>query len=354
MAPRKFTPYERTALHRAYEHLTALDPVTAVRIPMPMEAGNLSIAAAGPRMHYVFSVRRSLFPKTMPHFLHQLQKRSISKEARHLLITDYLTDAGLNLVRSTRNVDYVDEAGNMLLRWPHLHIEIRGRRRVASSSGRGHPLSTAGGARVLFALLAPRSLHGVVYRDLEVLGGVTLGTISQTINRLRLRTLIERRSNTLVRLRPADLLELWVTGYAQRLRPQLVVGRYRSGQSLGAVVEQVQRDLPREEWALTGGFAAEALTKHFRGDSLELFMRAWEPDRMKRWRWLPDEHGPITIFRPFSDGMFIERMLVDGRPVIHPLLVYAELIVDGRERAHETAERVREQYLGYLTDDVSR
>lgn len=352
MEPQKLTPYERAALHRAYEHLTALDPVTAVRMPMPIEAGNLSITTAGMRGHYVFTIRRSLFPKTMPHFLHRLQKRSIPKRARHLLITDYLTDEGLTLVRRARDVDYVDEAGNMLLRWPHLHVDIRGRRRIPGS-GRGRPLSTAGGARVLFALLAPPSLHGVVYRDLELLGGVTLGTISQTINQLRLRTLVERRSNILVRLRSADLLDLWVSGYAQRLRPQLVVGRYRAGQSLDAVVEHVRRDLSSNNWALTGGLAAEALTKHYRGDSLGLFIRDWDPARVKDWRWLPDEHGPITVFRPFSDGMLMERLLVGGMPVVHPLLVYAELVFDGRERAHETAEQIREQHLAYLTDDSS-
>jgi hypothetical protein len=139
------------------------------------------------------------------------------------LITDYLTEEGRNLLLGTPNVDYVDEAGNMLLRWPRLYVDIRGRRRLAGS-GRGQPLSTAGGTRVLFALLAPRSLQGVVYRDLELLAGVTLGTISRTINQLRLRTLLQRRVDTLIRLRPLELLELWVTGYAERLRPRLVIG----------------------------------------------------------------------------------------------------------------------------------
>jgi hypothetical protein len=119
------------------------------------------------------------------------------------------------------------------------------------------------------------------------------------------------------------------------------------------VVQRIRQDLPVQAWALTGGFAGEALTKHYRGDTLGVFIDGWEPETMKRWRWLPDERGPITVFRPFSAGMLMERSFVDENPMAHPLLVYAELAYDGRERAHETAERIREQYLQYLTNDAT-
>lgn len=352
MASRKFTPYEQTTLQRAYEHLSALETVTAVRTPVPLEDGKLSIATARLRLPYAFRIRRTIFPKTLPHVLQQLQKSPAPRGTRHLLITDYLTDEGLDLLRATDDVDYVDEAGNMLLRWPHFYVDIRGRRR-SPSPGRARPLATAGGMRVIFALLAQRSLHHVIYRDLELISGVTIGTISQTINGLQRRGLLERRARRLMRLHAAELLDLWIHGYAQWLRPQLVVGRYRSAQALEEVVQQVRSDLPPEEWALTGGFAADAMTKHYRGDTLGLFIRGWEPKRSKDWRWLPDDRGPITVFRSFSDALPMERPLLTGDPVVHPLLVYAELIFDGRERARDAAERVRQRRLGYLTDDSS-
>jgi len=352
MVSRKFTPYEQTTLQRAYEHLTALEPVTAVRTPMPLEDGKLSIATPRRQLRYAFRIRRTIFPKTLPHVLQQLQKSPAPHGTRHLLITDYLTDEGLSLLRATDTVDYVDEAGNMLLRWPHFYVDIRGRRR-SSSPGRARPLATAGGMRVIFALLAQRSLHHVIYRDLELISGVTIGTISRTINELQRRGLLERRARRLLRVHASELLDLWIHGYAQWLRPQLVVGRYRSAQALEEVVQQVRGDLPPEEWALTGGFAADALTKHYRGDTLGLFIRSWEPNRSKDWRWLPDDRGPITVLRPFSDGLLMERLLLHEIPIAHPLLVYAELIFDGRERAREAAEMVGERYLGYLTDDSS-
>lgn len=353
MKPKKFTPYERATFQRTYQQLAAMDPVTAVRTPAPLDKnGQLSITTAGQRLPYFFSIRRSIFPKTMPHVLQLLQRRSAPSGTRYLLMTDYLTDEAVNLVRATRDVDYVDEAGNMLLRWPRFYIDIRGRRR-ATPRGRARPLATAGGTRVIFALLAVRSLHNVVYRDLELLSGVTVGTISQTINQLRRHGLLERRSKTLVRLRASDLLELWISGYAQWLRPQLIVGHYRSAESLEALVQHLRRELPPEGWALTGGFAAEMMTRHYRGDTLGLFVRTWEPNRSQELRWLPDDHGPITVFRPFSDGLLMERRLLDEAPIVHPLLVYAELIFDGRERSREAAEQVRERYLGYLTDDAS-
>src|SRR5439155_14619813 len=119
-------------------------------------------------------------------------------------------DEALELVRNTKDVDYVDEAGNMLLRWPGFYVDVRGRRRPRST-GRARPLATAGGMRVLFGLLAQRSLNHVVYRDLETLSGVTLGTISQTIKELRVRGMLEKHRNELVRVRPDALLHLWVS-----------------------------------------------------------------------------------------------------------------------------------------------
>lgn len=343
------TPYEQATLQRAYEHFTGLDSTTAVRIRAPIEDGDLALITSDKRLIYRFEVKRTIFPKMLPHVLHQLKQRPVPRGARRLLITEYLTDEGVEIVRRAKDVDYVDEAGNMLLRWPGFYVEIRGRRRV-STPGRARPLATAGGMRVLFALLAQQSLNHVVYRDLEVLSGVTLGTISQTIKELRLRGLLERRRGELLRTRPQALLDLWSSGYAQWLRPQLVVGQYRSPRTLEEVVAQLRESLDETEWALTGGFAAEAMTKYYRGETLGIFVRRWQPENLKTWRWLPDEEGPITVFRPFSDWLLKERPTLRDSPVMHPLLVYAELIFDGRERPRQAAERIRDRFLRYLTD----
>ena len=344
------TPYEHSTLQRVYEQLSALEPVRAVRIPSPIEDGTLALVTTEGRFVYSFRVKRTVFPKTLAHVVARLQKRPIERGRRHLLVTDYVSDEALTLLRAEKDVDYVDEAGNMLLRWPRFYVEIRGHKRAPSALGRARPLATAGGIRALFALLAEHSLEHVVYRELEAQSGVTLGTISNTVKELRARGFLGRQAKRLVRSRPQVLLDLWAEGYAQWLRPRLVIGRYQSADPLENVVDLVRRTLKDESWGVTGGFAAEIMTRHYRGETLGLFIGNWRPERAREWRWLPSADGPITVFRPFSDWLLLHRLLLPKGPVVHPLLVYAELVCDGRERARAAAERVREQYLDYLSD----
>jgi len=67
-------------------------------------------------------------------------------------------------------------------------------------------------------------------------------------------------------------------------------------------------------------------------------------------RWLPSADGPITVLRPFSLQASHHAILKGNRRVADPLLVYAELLFEGRERERETARLVYEQYLAHLSD----
>ena len=92
-------------------------------------------------------------------------------------------------------------------------------------------------------------------------------------------------------------------------------------------------------------FAADALTGHYRGEQLTLFVDPWTSGRAAGLRWLPSVDGPITLLRMFWPRG-VERTLEKGDTrVAHPLLVDAELLFQGREREVETAKLVYDQYL---------
>jgi hypothetical protein len=101
-------------------------------------------------------------------------------------------------------------------------------------------------------------------------------------------------------------------------------------------------------WALTGGFAADVLTRYFRGDQLGVFVSEWPAELMRKLKWLPSVRGPVAIFRKFSPLVIFEGKQPFETPVAHPLLVYAELVYQGRERELEAAKSIYDRHLAFI------
>lgn len=146
-------------------------------------------------------------------------------------------------------------------------------------------------------------------------------------------------------------MDLWVGGYGGRLRPKLIIGQYQPPETeLAETLSHLQRELAdmKMSWALTGGFAADLLTRHFRGDQPSFFVQEWPSDLTRRLKWLPSAQGPVTVLRQFSPLVVFDLERPRTLPIAHPLLVYAELVFQGRERELETANLLYERYLTSL------
>jgi hypothetical protein len=150
------------------------------------------------------------------------------------------------------------------------------------------------------------------------------------------------------------LLDLWVEGYGARLRPSLLIGRYQPAEANLEQTLQILRGQLEDKklsWAITGGFAGDILTRHFRGEQLSFFAQEWPLDLTRRLKWLPSDRGPVTVLRKFSPVVDFNLETPRSQPVAHPLLVYAELIFQGRERELETAKIVYDKYLSSLISE---
>jgi hypothetical protein len=241
-------------------------------------------------------------------------------------------------------VEFVDAAGNVHVHWPgKLYVLIKGARPARSIDATPERLFQGRGLQVLFVLLSQPGATNLSYRELAATAGVSLGTISVVMKELKRKRLLEQRGREEWTLaHKGELIDRWVGGYGGRLRPKLLLGRFRAPEGeLGRTLQRVKRhlDTRKPTWALTGGFAADALTGHFRGDHLSLFVRDKAVDDLRReLRWIPSREGDITLLRLFSSAVPLERPSVKSNPVAHPLLVYAELVFQGGERELEAAK----------------
>jgi hypothetical protein len=317
--------------------------------------GTLLLITPLGRLQYVYEVKRGLNRARLEHAILHFKRAPQARGTRLLLLTDVLP-ASLAEVATAAGIDFVDTAGNMTLNWPgKLYSNVRGKAAVRPAEAAARELVTPTGLQLIFALLADRhNTAALTYRDLADASGTSLAAVARVHAELRRRGFVEVQSDgrRLVR-RKTELLGLWVGGYAERLRPKLVLGRYRSAESklegaFDAFITQARAK--KLTWTVTGGFAADTLTGHYQGDKLTLFIDGWKPALAGGLRWLPSADGPITVLRPFSLLASHHAIVKGNRLVADPLLVYAELLFEGREREREAARLVYEQYLAHLSD----
>jgi hypothetical protein len=319
---------------------TSLPPGADAKLVLRTNAGQLV---------YVVEIKRTVTPAGLEHLLQQLKRYAHGTKAKPLLLANYVSpNLADRLVGA--EVNFADAAGNVYLNWPgKLHIQIQGRKPTQITEAKSERLSQPSGLRILYVLLTQPAANWGTYRDIAKAAGVALGSIAVVMRELKAKGYLVEETRDEWRLtKKRKLLDLWVLGYGARLRPDLLIGRYQPSEPR---LEQTLQSLRSEtaerkiSWILTGGFAADILTHHFRGEQLSFYAREWPLDLTRRLKWLPSERGPITVLRQFSPLVTFDLDPNPSEPIAHPLLVYAELIFQDRERELETAKILYDEYL---------
>jgi hypothetical protein len=236
----------------------------------------------------------------------------------------------------------MDEVGNCHLEIPPATmIHVVGRPRMRPLSRTGLSLN---GYRVLLALLVAPDLAKATIRELAKEAGVSKTTAGDALVALTDMGFLHDTSNGKV-LDHRHLLDRWVAGYADRLRPSLLLARYRpADKDLHSLQVKGEDALRRRgvRWAYSGGAAAERLTGHYRGETTTIHLERPVPELAHELRLAPSDEGSVTVLMTPGPVIF-EHMPSPG--IAPAALVYAELLAEGGERAREAAELVRKQYL---------
>jgi hypothetical protein len=345
------------------DHLEALPGVRKVALRTPVSATALASADVGlvldtdvGPLQYIGEVKRRLTLPRVEHALLLLAARRLrpGKQIRRMLLADYIAPALAHRLEE-EDVDYVDAAGNLLIRKPgRLYLFKSGAKPPRLREQTPARLQTRSGLQVLFVLLQEPAAARLAYREVAAQSGVALGSVAGTMAELKRTGHLVRRRDGWQLVGRRALLELWVSGYSDRLRPALVLGRFQPPESdLTETLARVANAAADRqlEYAVTGGIAADALTHHYRGEQLALFVSAWPRDLLQALRWLPSGRGPVTLLRHFGPAVADKQTGPRGMVLAQPLLVYAELLHDGTERAREAARELYDQHLARLIGD---
>ena len=291
-------------------------------------------------------INQNLRPSTLALVKSRFDK---AQTAHNMIITSYITPPLAEKLREMK-IWFLDEAGNIYVDVPgKIFIFDAGYKK--KSTGKPSPLITAANAKIFFFLLKNGPKAAGTYRQMAAHTGVSLGKISQSIGDLKQRELIHVQKDGILIRDPVKLLELWVQAYLEKLKPQLYIGTYTWPYENDFSHMDSYGTRFNEEIGIGGELGGERLTGYLKPASMDLWVKEDYFPQLKKILMLMDSvNGGIRVYAPFEAGIFTHDSSDNGMrvKVVHPLIVYADLMGINDSRCHETAEMVKDKHLEWI------
>jgi hypothetical protein len=264
---------------------------------------------------------------------HQIEKfaQIFQQNEQFLLLANRLFPKIKEELRE-RGVPYLEANGNIYLKNDSLFLFVDTHNPLKINKGISNRAFTSTGLKVVFFLLQYKEAIALTQRNLADKVGVGLGNIPQVIDGLKeTGYLLPLNSKTYLWENRKDLLDRWIGQYAISLRPKLTRERY----ALKGDWQLVNFDRDTTVWG--GEPAADLLTNHLRPEKFLIYTRENRMDLIRKYGLMPDINGPIEVldmFWQFNEGA-----------TAPPLLVYADLMLEGGKRNRETAEKIFNEHV---------
>jgi hypothetical protein len=241
----------------------------------------------------------------------------------------------------------MDLSGNLFMESPDFVLWVCGQRATRPARAiSGARAFYASGVQLIFALLTDPNLNSEKpgsaliarpYRDISAATGIahsTIGWIMADLIRQGFVITLEGGGRHLAERK--RLLERWVQAYAERLRPNLLIGRYRPAQGDWWKTATLENGL----WS--GEVAAALITGELKPGTATIFGASPSHAFVLEHSLQKDPQGTVEFLRPFWKDSVLPAT---SNNCVHPLLVYADLMSIDDERAHEVAQSVFNRHL---------
>jgi len=317
---------EQEIVNIAIGNLKETTGIQAVYQPEGPLDGELVLTFNGLKQRFTVEVKREL--RT-----HQLQQIEVmfNRYDNFLLVVNHIFPKIKEELRQ-KGIPYMEANGNVFLKNENLFLHVDTQKPLDTKKNKGNRAFTKTGLKVLFYLLQHKEGIHLTQRELAEKAHVGLGNIPQVMDGLKeTGYLIPLSNKTYVWENRKALLDRWMAEYTTMLRPKLVKERYKlKGDWQGLVF-----DHHKTVWG--GEPAADILTNHLRPEKYILYTKENRTELIKKYKLMPDRHGEIEVLE-----MFWEQ---EDEKTAPPLLVYADLMLEGGKRNKETAEKIYHEYI---------
>jgi hypothetical protein len=257
-----------------------------------------------------------------------------------LLVTKYI-NAQLADELKQNGTEFIDTAGNAFISQPPLYIFVKGNKPDIVKTPPPKRTFKPAGLKVIYAFLCNPGLENKTYREIAVETGVALGTVDWIMKELKeLRFLLDMGKRGQRLIQKENLLQRWVTAYPEQLRPKLTLGRFRGEYGWW---QQKTLDPFKAQWG--GEVAAAKLTQYLQPQIITIYTTPQDLDQLLiKNRLKRDPTGDVEILKRFWKPAEIWKY----EDLVHPILIYTDLLATGNERNIETAKIIYGQHIVQL------
>jgi hypothetical protein len=236
-------------------------------------------------------------------------------------------------------IEFIDTAGNAFINQPPIYIFVKGNRQPETLGQTQNRAFRPTGLKIIYALLCNPGLENRPFREITAKADVALGTVGWVKRDLKeLGFLMDMGGRGYKLLQKDKLLQRWITAYTEHLRPKQILGHYR-GEHFDWWRNK-QLDFLKAKWG--GEVAAAKLTKYLHPEIITIYTKdEYLNQLLFECKLKKDPAGEVEILDKFWDY----EVNLEYKDLVHPILIYADLIATGNQRNIETAKMIYEDYI---------
>lgn len=270
-----------------------------------------------------------------------------------LLVAAYINPRMADKLRQ-EGVQFIDAVGNAFINQQPIYVYVTGNRQekrgfMPTKDGAKRAFEPKGLA-VVYAFLCYPQLVNAPYREIAERTGVAIGTVGWVLNGLKAAEFIldtgDKKERRLVRYR--KLLERWVEAWPEKLKPKQLVGEFIADDPYW----WKDVDIQEYEGYWGGEIAAAKYTDYLKPATATVYLPEHTRTQLlrdvrlrKATDWTGDGAGTVLIYRPFWPEKLGELDNELRKGLVHPILVYADLVATGEHRNLEVARRIYDEHI---------
>jgi len=236
-------------------------------------------------------------------------------------------------------IAYIVLDGSINIETDNVLLKVDGKRKVHRYQDKFGRAFTKAGLKALFLLLTNEIDINDTHRAIANNAGIAHGNVQYILEGLKeLGFALQLNKKELKLTNKEQLLQKWITAYAEKLKPALKIGNFRFNNPADLTGwKGIDLNKTQTQWG--GEPAGNIYTKFLQPEYFTLYTNEKKAELIKNYRLIPDPGGKVIVYEKFWKEM------EPGKNVVPPVIAYADLLTTGKKRCVETAQKIYEQFI---------